>query len=424
MDQLIERSVASDVTRDDWCQRFRAVRAASLTLAAPLSAEDQQIQSMADASPTKWHLAHITWFFETFVLAHSPQYTVHDARFGFLFNSYYDSVGERTRRDQRGLISRPSLAEVHVYRARVDEAVERLIREASITAWPEIRRLIELGLHHEQQHQELCLMDIKHVLSCNSLQPSYRAGAAVTIAQPTPLVWRNYPGGLVRIGQEGNGFAFDNEGPRHRVWLEPFGLADRLVTCGEYRAFIDDGGYRTARHWLSEGWATARAEGWQAPLYWRDAGGGAWSVFTLHGRRPVLDAEPVVHVSYYEADAFARWAGKRLPTEAEWETAAVTQPDHEPPAPGHFHPAPAGMGDHLRQLYGEVWQFTASPYVGYPGYRPDDGAIGEYNGKFMVNQMVLRGGACITPSGHARASYRNFFPANTRWMFGGIRLAA
>jgi ergothioneine biosynthesis protein EgtB len=415
-------SVQANLERDTWRARFDAVRAVTGSLAAPLSAEDQQIQSMPDASPTKWHLAHGSWFFETFLLCpHLPGYMPHDQRFGFLFNSYYESVGARTPRHQRGLISRPSLAEVHAYRDQIDAAMQRLISDASTEQWTALAPLLALGLNHEQQHQELLLMDIKHVLSCNPLAPCY-AGAPPAPAAARPQAWVNCEGGLFEIGHRGPGFSFDNEGPRHKVWLEPYQLADRLVTCGEYRAFIEDGGYSTPKHWLSEAWATVRAEGWQAPLYWRKPDGG-WAEFTLHGQTPVADDEPVVHVSYFEADAYARWAGARLPTEAEWEAAAETLPVVGNFAEnGRFHPAPAQTPG-LAQMFGDVWEFTASPYTAYPGFRPDEGAIGEYNGKFMVNQMVLRGGACVTPRDHVRASYRNFFPANARWMFGGIRLA-
>jgi ergothioneine biosynthesis protein EgtB len=421
---VLSGQIARDLARRTLIDRYHAVRAASLALAAPLSAEDQQIQSMPDVSPTKWHLAHITWFFETFVLQpHAPGHCPHDPQFSLLFNSYYDSVGARTPRHQRGLISRPSLAQVHAYRASVDAAMQSLIAQAPEPVWGRIASLTELGLHHEQQHQELALMDIKHVLSCNPLNPAYRTALVPQTSAAPALGWVDFPGGLVRIGHDGAGFAFDNEAPRHMVWLEPFRLADRLVTCGEYRGFIADGGYRQPRYWLSEGWATVCAQGWTAPLYWTQREGD-WSVFTLHGSRTLNDAEPVVHVSYFEADAYARWAGQRLPTEAEWETAAAGLPIE-----GNFcdngilHPVPAALGAGLRQMFGDVWEFTASPYVGYPGFRPDDGAIGEYNGKFMVNQMVLRGGACVTPADHIRATYRNFFPAHARWMFGGIRLA-
>ena len=424
VNQAAGAALVRDLAREGWARRYRTVRAASLALAAPLSAEDQQIQSMPDVSPTKWHLAHITWFFETFLLRpHCRSYEVYDPRFGLLYNSYYEAIGERTPRHQRGLMSRPALEEVRSYRAHVDAAMERLILTTGETEWATLAPLIELGMNHEQQHQELALMDIKHVLSCNPLQPAYAVSPAPVSGVAAALGWVAFEGGLNSIGHAGPAFAFDNEGPRHRVWLEPFRLADRLVTCGEYRAFIADGGYRSPQWWLSEGWATVLAEGWRAPLYWHDEG-GTWSVFTLGGRRPVADDEPVVHISYFEADAYARWAGKRLPTEAEWEVAAAgMKREGNFAEDGRYHPLAAQEGAGLRQMFGDVWEFTASPYVGYPGFRPDQGAIGEYNGKFMVNQMVLRGGACVTPRDHVRATYRNFFPAHARWMFGGLRLA-
>ena len=374
--------------------RYKAVRAASVALAAPLSAEDAQIQSMPDVSPTKWHLAHLTWFFETFVLVpHLDGYEVFDPAFGYLFNSYYEAVGSRHARAERGLISRPSLDEVLRYRAHVDSAMERVLGRA------ELADLIELGLNHEQQHQELILMDIKHVLSRNPTDPAYSEPTGASTI-PLSLGWHDLPGGLVEIGHDGDGFAFDNEGPRHKVWLEPYRLADRLVTEGDWQAFVADGGYTHAGHWLSDGWATVQAEGWDAPLYWRPNDS---TVFTLAGRRPIDPGTPVTHVSYYEADAYARWAGARLPTEAEWEAAAATEG--------------------LRQMFGEAWQWTASPYTAYPRFRAAEGAVGEYNGKFMSGQMVLRGGCRATPAGHVRPTYRNFFPPAARWCFGGLRLA-
>ena len=418
---------ASSDDRRAWGLRFAEVRARSLMLAAPLSAEDQQIQSMPDVSPTKWHLAHITWFFETFLLAPSlAGYAPFDPRFGYLFNSYYEQVGERHPRPARGLLSRPSLEEVLAYRAHVDAAMQRLIAEASAAEWARVQPLLELGLHHEQQHQELILMDIKHVLWSNPLAPAYREATPAGPRSAPPLEWLDLDGGLVEIGHQGQGFAFDNEGPRHKVWLEPFRLASRLATCGDYLAFMADGGYRRPELWLSDGWSTVLEAGWEAPLYWRSDDAGAWSVFTLAGRKPLDPGEPVSHLSYYEADAFARWSGARLPTEAEWESAAATVGPGVPGAfadDGRLHPAPA-VGPGPQQMLGDLWEWTMSPYVGYPRYRPPEGAVGEYNGKFMSGQMVLRGGAAVTPADHIRITYRNFFPPAARWAFSGVRLAS
>jgi len=382
---------------------YGEVRAATEALTAPLSAEDCQVQSMPDVSPAKWHLAHVSWFFETFLLLpHLPGYTAFDPAYAILFNSYYVGIGDRHPRPERGLLSRPSLDGVTAYRRHVDDAMARLIADVPETAWAD---LLLLGLNHEEQHQELILMDIQHVLSCNPLQPPYREDGAApgpATAGGQNASWVALPGGLHAIGHDGGSFAFDNEGPRHRVWLEPFEIADRLVTCGDYRRFIEDGGYRRPELWLSDGWATVEAERWEAPLYWRKED-GEWTRFSLAGRAPVGWAEPVLHVSYYEADAYARWAGCRLATEAEWEVAA--------------------SHDALDQQADAAWQWTASPYVPYPGFATAKGAVGEYNGKFMVNQMVLRGGSFATPPGHARSSYRNFFPPAARWVFSGIRLA-
>lgn len=379
---------------------YARVRARTEALARPLSAEDQQVQSMADVSPTKWHLAHTTWFFETFLLIpHLDGYEPFDPAFGYLFNSYYEAVGERHPRPERGLLSRPSLDEVMAWRSHVDEAMARLLAGA---AGAGLAELLELGLNHEEQHQELILADIKHVLSVNPLAPAYDEAGPAPRALGGGCEWLDFPGGLVEIGHAGAGFAFDNEGPRHKVWLEPYRLADRLVTNGEWAAFIDDGGYERAEFWLSDGWALSQAEGWRAPLYWRGEPGG-WREFTLAGEHALQADAPVCHVSLYEADAFARWAGKRLPTEAEWE-AASSDP-------------------RLKQMFDEVWQWTASPYVAYPRYRPARGALGEYNGKFMSGQMVLRGSAAITPPGHSRPTYRNFYPPSARWCMGGVRLA-
>ncbi len=426
MRPIARDGVPVEVDRARMAARYAAVREATEALAAPLSAEDQTLQSMPDCSPTKWHRAHTTWFFETFLLsALDPDYRVFQDAYGYLFNSYYEAVGPRHPRPERGLLSRPGVSEIARYRAHVDAAMAGLIAGLGDAAWGEAAALLELGLQHEQQHQELILMDIKHALSLNPLQPAYQAPPPSPPRAAPPLTWHAVAGGLRQIGHGGAGFAFDNETPRHKVWLEPFRLAGRLATCGEYLDFIADEGYRRPEFWLSEGWAMAQQQGWTAPLYWARAAAG-WSVFTLAGRRPLDPAEPVVHVSFYEADAFARWAGRRLPSEAEWEVAAVEAGaalDGNLAPRGRFHPEPAAAGDGLQQMIGDVWEWTASPYIAYPGFRPAAGAVGEYNGKFMSNQMVLRGGAAVTPAGHMRATYRNFFPPAARWAFAGIRLA-
>lgn len=399
---------------------YEQVRASTEALAAPLSPEDQCIQSAPEVSPTKWHRGHTSWFFETFVLSpHLGGYEAFHPLFGYLFNSYYEIVGDRHPRPQRGLISRPGVAEVADYRTYVDAAMDRLLNRPLDD---DLAGLVELGLHHEQQHQELMLMDIKHVLAQNPLQPAY-AAVPFAAGDPAAQAWVDHPGGLVEIGHDGGGFAFDNESPRHQVWLHPFALASRPVTCGDWLAFIDDGGYERPELWLSDGWATVQEHGWRAPLYWFHADDDWW-VFTLAGPRPVDSAEPVCHVSYYEADAYARWAEARLPTEFEWEAHAAAAP-----ATGRFldqqllHPRPAPGGGGLEQMFGDVWEWTASAYLPYPGYQPPAGAVGEYNGKFMVNQHVLRGGCCASPPGHTRATYRNFFPPAARWPFTGLRLA-
>ena len=413
---------------------FRRVRALTEALAAPLSAEDQVVQSMPDVSPTKWHRAHTTWFFETFVLGpEHAGYQSPDPAYAYLFNSYYEQVGDRHPRAERGLISRPTVDDVGHYRRHVDAAMEEFVVASPDAVFERLRDIIEVGCHHEQQHQELLLMDIKHVLSCNPLDPRYevRAAAAEPAARRHELdepIFIDFEGGLVDIGHDGNGFSFDNETPRHTVLLTPYRIANRVVTAGEWRAFMSDGGYARAELWLSDGWATVQSQGWNAPLYWQHEDDDEWSVFTLEGRRPVIDTEPVVHVSYYEAEAFARWAGARLPTEFEWEhmaaspTALATAP--EATESTHLHPAPAPRSDALIQLSTEVWQWTSSAYLPYPRFTPAPGALGEYNGKFMSNQMVLRGGACITSAGHVRPTYRNFFPPSARWAFSGVRLAA
>ena len=409
------------VTADQLTERFETVRRQSLELARPLSAEDQCVQSMPDTSPTKWHLAHTTWFFETFILApNAPGYAVFHPRYNYLFNSYYEQIGPRHARPERGLLTRPPLADIHAYRAHVDDAMGDYL--ASDPA-AEILALIELGLNHEQQHQELMMTDIKHVLSCNPLFPAYKAPHPREASAAVDMDWIDFPGGLAEIGWDGRGFAFDCEGPRHKVWLEPYRLASRPVTNAEYLAFMADGGYERPEFWLSDGWATVRANGWEAPLYWHADDDGGWRIFTLAGLRPIEQAAPVCHVSYFEADAYARWAGKRLPTEAEWERAAgALAPEGRFAGTGLFHPLPA-VEDGLTQVFGDVWEWTASPYVAYPGFSPAEGAVGEYNGKFMSGQMVLRGGSCVTPENHIRATYRNFFYMPDRWQFTGIRLA-
>ena len=407
----------------DLSARYRDVRALSERLREPLSAEDCQVQSMDDASPTKWHLAHTTWFFETFVLeAGDPEYRPFHAEFRVMFNSYYQQVGPQHPRPQRGLLTRPSLDEVLAYRAHVDRHVLELLASGDGRSEP-LAAVIELGLHHEQQHQELILTDAKHLLAANPLRPAYRAAAVAPRAAGSPLRWVRYAGGLHEIGDDGPGFAFDNEQPRHTAVLTPFALATRLVTNAEFLAFIADGGYDHPALWLSDGWTVAQSRRWRAPLYWerRD---GEWWQFTLAGLRRLVPDEPVCHVSFYEADAYASWAGARLPTEMEWEVAAAAaRLDGNLLGSGLLHPTPAPAGEGVQQLFGDLWEWTRSAYAPYPGYRPPAGPLGEYNGKFMCNQLVLRGGSCATPAAHIRATYRNFFPPDARWQFSGVRLA-
>ncbi|WP_083440525.1 ergothioneine biosynthesis protein EgtB [Aquincola tertiaricarbonis] len=411
----------------DLARRFAEVRRHSLALAEPLSPEDQCVQSMPDASPVKWHLAHTTWFFETLVLqAGQPGYRPFDERFGFLFNSYYESLGPRHPRPQRGLLTRPAQAEVLRYRAAVDEAVLAFLPQADAA----LRQAVELGLHHEQQHQELLLTDVKHLLSQNPLQPAYLPAptAATAPAAAAPLRWLPFEGGIASVGHDAReGFSFDNETPRHEVLLHPFELASRPVSCGEFLAFVRDGGYRDPQWWLSEGWATVQAGGWQAPWGWSALDEAVPKLFTLFGTQPLQLDEPVCHLSLYEAAAYAAWAGARLPTEFEWETAmrrsGVMLQRAE--ATLHPHPRAAAAADGTDRPHGlhEVWEWTRSAYDPYPGFQPLPGAAAEYNGKFMVGQVVLRGASCATPPGHARLSYRNFFPPAARWQFSGLRLA-
>jgi len=400
---------------------YAAVRDRTVALIDPLSAEDCCVQSMPDASPAKWHLGHTTWFFETLILErHESGFRPFDPAFRVLFNSYYNAIGEQHPRPQRGLLTRPSLSQVLDYRRNVDARMERLLDHAEVPpAW---RTLTVLGLNHEQQHQELILTDIKHLLSLNPLQPAYSAIGTVVRGRPHAMEWYDFDGGTISIGHGGETFCYDNETPRHRQLLTPYQLASRLVTNGEFQDFIADGGYRDPRLWLSEGWDWIAAGGHRMPFYWRNDR-PAQAEFTLGGLAALDPASPVVHVSFYESDAYARWAGARLPTEAEWENAADDQPIRGNfSESGRFHPLPA-TAEGLAQLYGDAWEWTQSAYGPYPGFRPAEGAVGEYNAKFMVNQYVLRGGSCATPESHMRPSYRNFFPAPACWQFTGIRLA-
>jgi len=400
---------------------FQSIRSATLSLAQPLSAEDCALQSMPDASPVKWHLGHTSWFFETFLLAGRARgYRCFDERFRVLFNSYYVQVGPRHARAERGLLSRPGLDEVLAYRDHVDRAAQNWIGHAA----EQDLDLFELGLHHEQQHQELILTDLKHLLSRNPLRPAYHCEAQARPTEAPALHWSEHAGGLCEIGHSGEGFCFDHERPRHAAFVAPFRLASRLATNGEFVSFIEDGGYTRPELWLSDGWDMRTQQDWEAPLYW-ERGDNGWQRFTLRGMQPVDIHAPVCHVSYYEADAFARWSQARLPTEAEWERAV-----HALPVEGNFLESgaydPVAASAHVRgpaQCFGDVWEWTASAYLPYPGYRAAPGAVGEYNGKFMSNQFVLRGGSCVTPASHVRASYRNFFPPHARWQFSGIRLA-
>lgn len=398
-----------------------AVRARTAELCRPLDAEDCTVQSAPETSPAKWHLAHTTWFFETFVLQPFGQgYRIFNPAFGYLFNSYYESLGAFHPRPERGLITRPTFAEVMQYRSHVDEGLRRIVADPPAESRSEILQRLELGMHHEQQHQELLLTDIKHLFSRNPLRPAYRPPLPAAQGAAPTIEWLAFPAGIYEVGHAGSGFGFDNETPRHRCFLETFRIASRPVTNGEFMSFMEAGGYEQPTLWLSDGWRTAKERGWTAPLYW-ELREGRWWQMTLAGLRMVDPAEPVCHVSYYEADAFARWAGKRLPSEEEWEAAAARQALSGNLADsGRLHPAPCGTKP---QFFGDVWEWTRSAYLPYPGYRAGTDALGEYNGKFMIGQWVLRGASCATPQSHARVSYRNFFYPADRWQFMGIRLA-
>lgn len=408
--------------------RFSAVRGQTLALCEPLTPEDMMVQSTPEASPAKWHLAHTTWFFETFILCEFlPGYTPFHPDFLWLFNSYYNGISAQPEKKLRATFSRPSLTSILDYRRHVEAAMQSLLAQPIA---PEAASRLILGLHHEQQHQELLLTDTKHAFWANPLQPAYREGSLASAAPARPLQWHEFPGGIHEMGHSGDGFAFDNELPRHKVFLEPFRLASRPVTCAEYLEFMEDGGYHRSEFWLSDGWTTVTTERWSAPLYWSQNDIGEWVVFTLRGAVPLIDLlyTPVCHISLYEADAYARWRGMRLPTEFEWELAAAIEDATGTPnlvESQRLHPAPVSStpSTYPSQIYGDVWEWTASAYLGYPGFQPVAGTIGEYNGKFMSGQMILRGGSCVTAAGHIRTTYRNFFQPATRWQFSGLRLA-
>jgi ergothioneine biosynthesis protein EgtB len=409
---------------DSLHDRLIATRRLTTELARPLSDEDQVVQANDDASPTKWHLAHTTWFFEAFVLKPFLEvYQLFDERFEYCFNSYYESVGARQPRGKRGLLTRPSADEVRAYREHVDAALERMCERG---VEPRAAELIELGINHEQQHQELLLTDILSLFASEPLKPAYaRANPSVAVAEAARIDWVSFDGGIIAVGHDGDGFAYDNEGPRHDELVRPFKLANRCVTNSEWISFIQEGGYSTPTLWLADGWAALKTQHWRAPLYWQEADGGFMEM-SLVGFRPPDQAAPVCHVSYYEADAFARWAGYRLPSEFEWEVAASSAPlEGRTLGAGHLRPMRAERGGaRVKQMFGDVWEWTGSAYLPYPGFKAVPGAVGEYNGKFMCNQFVLKGGSCVTPEGHIRKTYRNFFYPHQRWQFMGLRLAS
>jgi len=422
--QTARSADAAAPDRDTLTAAYRAVRQRTESLGDGLSAEDMVAQSMSDASPTKWHFGHTTWFFETFLLERlTPGFEPFHPQFRVIFNSYYQQIGPQHSRPARGLLTRPPLDEVLKYRAHVDRAMEDLLQ--SFEPLEDIAPFVQLGLNHEEQHQELILTDLLHLLSCNPLRPVYRPYRAQATSSPTRLHWLAFDGGVFEIGHNGNGFAFDDEGPRHEVLLRPYKLANRPVTVGDWKGFMADGGYARPELWLSDGWAMANEQAWRAPLYWEEDDDGDWSSMTLSGMQPLDDNAPVCHVSHFEADAYARWAGKRLPTEAEWEVAAANIPTRgNTMGRGLFRPVAAtdDTGG-LLQMFGDVWELTQSAFTPYPGFRPAAGAVGEYNGKFMSGQVVLRGASCATADGHSSASYRNFFYPFQRWQFMGLRLA-
>ena len=414
-DAVISQAILAD---------YMSVRHDTETLCQPLEIDDYQVQTMPDVSPTKWHIAHVSWFFETFLLQpYLTDYRPFHPQFAHLFNSYYETVGSFHPRPQRGLLNRPTVKDIFAYRAYIDEHMQRLLRQDQHAERDEIVMRTRVGIHHEQQHQELMLTDIKHVFASNPLRPAYQQQHLPMVEQATPLQWQSHPGGLVSIGNSGDAFCYDNELPLHQTYVAPFKIASRLVTNAEYLDFINDQGYARVDLWLSDAWATVKQQQWQAPLYWQQREQQWWHM-TLNGMQPVDLHAPVCHISFYEADAYARWCGKRLPAEAEWEVIARGQPiDGNLRDSGYLQPVAAKPAENIQQLYGDVWEWTQSPYRPYPGFKPLAGSLGEYNGKFMCSQFVLRGGSCVTPADHIRATYRNFFYPKDRWQFSGLRLA-